>query len=66
MVKRPHDKNIVIISQKEYDSWQEKFYLLGTKANRMALMKAKKSFKSNNPKNKLFTPKEFEKSSQNK
>lgn len=65
MVKKPHDKNIVIISQKEYDSWQETFYLLGTEANRMALMKAKKSFKSNNPKNKLFTPEEFEKSSQN-
>ena len=46
---KPHDKNIVIISQKEYDSWQETFYLLGTEANRMELMKAKKSFKSNNP-----------------
>ena len=63
---KPHDKNIVIFSQKEYDSWQETSYLLGTEANRMVLMKAKKSFKSNNPKNKLFTPEEFEKSSQNK
>ena len=66
IVTRPNHKNIVIISQKEYDSWQETFYLLGTEANRMVLMKAKKSFKSNNPKNKLFTPEEFEKSSQNK
>ncbi|WP_289758536.1 type II toxin-antitoxin system Phd/YefM family antitoxin [Lactobacillus taiwanensis] len=35
-------KNVVIISQKECDSFQETFYLLETEANRMALMKAKK------------------------
>lgn len=61
IVKRPQDKNIVIISQKQYDSWQETSYLLGTDGNRNALMKAKKSFKNNDSKNKLLTPAEFEK-----
>ena len=65
MVTRPNHKNIVIISQKEYDSWQETSYLLRTEANQDALMKAKKSFESNEPKNKLLTPREFEKLSQN-
>ncbi len=61
IVKRPQDKNIVIISQKQYDSWQETSYLLGTEGNRDALMKAKKSFENNDSKNKLLTPAEFEK-----
>lgn len=41
IVARPKDKNVVIISQKEYDSWQETSYLLGTKANRDALAETK-------------------------
>lgn len=31
IVARPKNKNVVIISQKEYDSWQETSYLLGQK-----------------------------------
>ncbi|AHA97848.1 MULTISPECIES: type II toxin-antitoxin system Phd/YefM family antitoxin [Lactobacillus] len=65
IVARPKNKNVVIISQKEYDSWQETSYLLGTEANRNALMKAKKSFESNTSKNKLLTPEEFEELSKN-
>lgn len=61
IVARPKDKNLVMISQKEYDSWQETAYLLGTDANRKALEVAKKSFESNDPRNKLLTPEEFEK-----
>lgn len=38
--------------------------LLGTEATRDALMEAKKSFESNDPKNKLLIPEEFEKLSQ--
>lgn len=49
------------VSKKEYDSWRETDYLLGTKANREALAKAKKSFASNDPHNQTLTPEEFEK-----
>ena len=58
IVARPKDKNVVIISQKEYDSWQETSYLLGTKANRDAL--AKESFENKDTRNKILTPEEFE------
>lgn len=37
IVARPEKKNVVVISEKEYNSWQETNYLLGTKANRKAL-----------------------------
>ena len=57
---RPNDKNVVIISQKEYDSWQETSYLLGTKANRDALAEAKESFENKDTRNKILTPEEFE------
>lgn len=60
IVARPKDKNVVIISQKEYDSWQETSYLLGTKANRDALAEAKQSFENQDQRNKVLTPEEFE------
>ncbi|MCI2031726.1 type II toxin-antitoxin system Phd/YefM family antitoxin [Limosilactobacillus sp.] len=37
IVMRPHKKNVVLISEKEYNSWQETNYLLRTRANRKAL-----------------------------
>lgn len=37
LVARPKNKNVVLISEKEYKSWQETNYLLSTKANRLAL-----------------------------
>lgn len=61
IVVRPKDKNIVMISQKEYDSWRETAYLLDSEANRTALEKAKRSFASNDVHNKVLTPEEFEK-----
>lgn len=60
IVARPKNKNIVMISQKEYDSLQETAYLLSTKANRDALEKAQESFNSNDSQNKILTPEEFE------
>lgn len=57
IVARPKDKNVVIISQKEYDSWQETSYLLETKA--------KQSFENQDQRNKVLTPEEFEALTQN-
>ena len=39
IVACPEQKNVVVISEKEYNSWQETNYLLSTKANREALAK---------------------------
>lgn len=65
IVARPKNKNIVLISQKEYDSLQETAYLLATKANRNSLEKAKASFESKDSRNKLLTPEEFEELTKN-
>lgn len=37
LVARPENKNVVMISEKEYNSWQETNYLLKSEANRAAL-----------------------------
>ena len=60
IVARPKDKNVVIISQKEYDSSQETSYLLRTKANPDPLADAKESFENKDTRNKILTPEEFE------
>lgn len=65
IVARPKNKNVVIVSQEEYDSWQETAYLLGTQANRKALAEAEKAFETNDPRNKVLTPEEFERLSEN-
>lgn len=65
IVARPKNKNVVMISQKEYDSLQETAYLLSTKANRDALEKAQESFKTNDSRNKILTPEEFEELTKN-
>lgn len=37
IVARPEQKNVVVISEKEYNSWQETNYLLQSKANNNTL-----------------------------
>lgn len=37
LIPRPDNKNVVLISEKEYHSWQETNYLLSTANNRKAL-----------------------------
>ena len=65
IIARPKGKNLVMISQEEYDSWQETAYLLGTKENREALAEADKAFELNDSRNKVLTPEEFERLSKN-
>ena len=40
IVSRAHNKNVVVISLEEYNSWQETKFLLGTANNRKRLLDA--------------------------
>ena len=42
IVSRAHNKNVVVISLEEYNSWQETKYLLSTANNQQRLMDAVK------------------------
>lgn len=57
LVTRPNHKNVVMISEDEFNSWQETNYLLSTKANREALQKGI----NDNKVDKTLTPKEWDK-----
>lgn len=37
IITKPQNRNVVIISEEEFISWQETMYLLGTEANRKNL-----------------------------
>lgn len=64
IVARPEQKNVVMISEKEYNSWQETNYLLRTKANSEALARSISQL-GDSAKNHLLTPEEFERMANN-
>lgn len=37
IITKPENRNVVIISEKEFQSWKETLYLLGTETNRKNL-----------------------------
>ena len=63
IITRPNGKNLVLISESKYDSWQETIYLLGTQANRQAL---DESISQLDHSRKALTPAEFERLSSEK
>lgn len=48
IITRPKKRNVVMISEAEYNSWQETFYLFGTAANRDALTTSLKQLENQN------------------
>lgn len=56
-IARPENKNVVLLSESEYNSWQETNYLLSTEANRDALQKGMAQSHSS----KRLTPEEWDK-----
>ena len=59
IVARPEQKNVVVISEKEYNSWQETNYLLQSKANNNTLAHSTNQL-SDSTKYHFLTPKEFD------
>ena len=59
IITRPKNRNVVMISEAEYQSWQETLHLLNTEANQEALMKSLKQLK--NQESTILTPEEWEK-----
>lgn len=59
IVARPEQKNVVVISEKEYNFWQETNYLLQSKANNNTLAHSTNQL-SDSTKYHFLTPKEFE------
>lgn len=61
VVARPDNKNVVLVSEQEFNSWQETNYLLSTANNRLALQRGMSSSHSS----KKLTPEEWDKMAQN-
>lgn len=57
LIARPENKNVVLLSEDEYNSWQETNYLLSTENNRLALQKGISASHST----KKLSPKEWDK-----
>lgn len=56
VIARPDNKNVILLSEREYNSWQETNYLLATKANREALREGINATKPE----KILTPEEWD------
>lgn len=48
IITKPQNRNVVIISEEEFISWQETMYLLGTEANRKNLDESLKQLEMSN------------------
>lgn len=59
IVTRPKNKNVVLISEDEFNSWQETSHLLATKANREALARSIAEIGSHS--SKVLSPDKFNK-----
>ncbi|MDF7638446.1 type II toxin-antitoxin system Phd/YefM family antitoxin [Lactobacillus sp. ESL0791] len=59
IVTRPENKNVVVISEEEYNSWQETDYFLKSKANRKALKESIAQLDRDDSNNHILTPEEF-------
>jgi len=45
IITKPQNRNVVLMSEKEFDSWKETLFLLGTEANRKELDESIKQVK---------------------
>lgn len=59
IITRPKKRNVVMISEAEYNSWQETLHLLGTAANRDALATSLKQLE--NQDTQVLTPDDWAK-----
>lgn len=59
IITRPKKRNVVMISESEYNSWQETLHLLGTAANRDALTKSLQQLEQQQTK--ILTPADWQK-----
>lgn len=59
IITRPKKRNVVMISEAEYNSWQETLHLLGTVANRDALTISLKQLENQNTH--VLTPEDWAK-----
>ncbi|MCW3778823.1 type II toxin-antitoxin system Phd/YefM family antitoxin [Levilactobacillus namurensis] len=46
IITKPQNRNVVVMSEKEYQSWQETLYLLSSEANRQNLEESMNQIKN--------------------
>lgn len=58
IIKRPENKNLILISEEEFNTWQETHYLLSEPTNRQALIESINQINSHHTK--VLTPDEWD------